>query len=247
MIFSIINPILSGLQVNITSILISNKFFKWESLKKLIKLILPNFFIYFLQKIVIYYLQKYLEIYLFKITILLINVIFFYFSTIIYIISLDRFNDLLYIIFKNMNQKPNTNTNTNIISKIYNIILNFNIYLFFIIVNFITNFNFNFIYYNYYCLEYICYYKNINNTNKYKLFEQNILFFIGFGVIYYILEKYLNQQLFTAIMLIILPINIINLYINFNKLNYNKNYKIKCFNFIIYFNDIILYFIDYLL
>ena len=46
--------------------------------------------------------------------------------------------------------------------------------------------------YWFFCLEYCCYYKNINNLNKFSIIESNPYYFFGYGLIYGIIVQYLH-------------------------------------------------------
>tara|TARA_B100001094_G_C17978575_1_gene694044 strand:+ start:159 stop:686 length:528 start_codon:yes stop_codon:yes gene_type:complete len=99
--------------------------------------------------------------------------------------------------------------------------------------------------YSYFCFEYTCLYKNIENIHKITILEQNSLKFLGFGSIYTLAYFYFDYITFYIFFICMLPLSINKLMkMNVYNINNEKLYNSKIFILPIYILNIILSIID---
>ena len=131
------------------------------------------------------------------------------------IVLLDKLNNIL----ENVNILKNFNTNQdNISNKLYFMLVSCILYLLIQFSNFIPYIGIYIQYilipysYGYFCLEYVCHYKSIQNYNKLFIIENNPTFFVGFGINYAILYYLMNPISFLLAFIVMFPLNVIQLY-----------------------------------
>ena len=197
-------------------------------------------------------LIKYLKLILFNIFLLIIpNILFNYIynSNLIsnYIINIFKFL-LNYLDDDKKKKKESLEKN------IYFMLLSSVFYLFISILNYISN---NFVFlkilsflfisnsYGYFCFEYTCSYKNIENIEKITIIEEKPFIFIGFGILYTFLNIYFNFINFFLFFIIIFPLSVNKLMkMNIYTIKHKNLHNSKIFVFPIYILNIILSIID---
>jgi len=99
--------------------------------------------------------------------------------------------------------------------------------------------------YGFFCLEYTCYYKNINSKQKLALIESNPYFFMGFGILYSIFVHYFSYINFFVIFTIFFPFSVMKL-IKLDVFTYSpgKVYYSRVFIFPILILNLILSIVD---
>ena len=166
-----------------------------------------------------------------------------------YVISMDKLGDLLnYLDDDNKKKKESLEKN------IYFMLLSSVFYLFISILNYISN---NFVFlkilsflfisnsYGYFCFEYTCSYKNIENIEKITIIEEKPFIFIGFGILYTFLNIYFNFINFFLFFIIIFPLSVNKLMkMNIYTIKHKNLHNSKIFVFPIYILNIILSIID---
>lgn len=166
-----------------------------------------------------------------------------------YVISMDKLGDLLnYLDDDNKIKKESVEKN------IYFMLLSSVFYLSISILNYISN---NFIFlkilsflfisnsYGYFCFEYTCSYKNIENIEKITIIEEKPFIFIGFGTLYTIFYIYLNFINFFLFFIIVFPLSVNKLMkMNIYTIKEKNLYNSTIFVFPIYILNIILSIID---
>lgn len=166
-----------------------------------------------------------------------------------YVISIDKIGEILGNYFNSStNFKIN---NDNFIKNIYFTFLSTVFYISINIVNLVPYIGkillyfFQCISYGYFCFEYACSYKNIENIEKITIVEQNPFIFLGFGTTYTLLYLYINYIYFLVFFIIIFPLSVIRLSkMNIYKIIEQDSYNSKIFIFPIYILNATLSIID---
>ena len=179
--------------------------------------------------IIIYYILIFIPVYIFC-----------------YALSIDKINNILNI----FNKLKDKNNNEPIESNIYFFILSLIFYVligFFYYIPYIGEY-LNIILmsygYGFYCFEYCCSYKKIQNIKKLAIIESNPYYFIGYGLIYGLLITYINTFNFFIVFSMLFPLSVLNLR-KFNLYNLEiESYKSKIFYIPAIVSNIVLSVID---
>ncbi len=246
-IYIIIKDIIYGLLCSIGSIFEIYNLFVNNVFLKYIKLILFNIVLLAIPNIFFNYLLiKYQNIFYFIYFIKYSWNIPLYICS--YLISMDKIGDI--VNYLDIESKAIKNID-NIEKSIYFLLLSNVFYLLINISSFIPYIGKLLlilalsISYSYFCLEYTCLYKNIENIHKITIIEQNSIKFLGFGSIYTLAYLYFDYITFYIFFICMLPLSINRLMkMNVYTINQEELYNSKIFIIPIYMLNIILSIID---
>ena len=245
--------------------IITNKYI----LKNYLKIFILNFFLLNFIDLLYNILNNTINNLFIKYFIIIVYSLLFYIPLNIfsYIYTFDKINNILNYYSANLIKIPNSKKDTVIKSEKDNV-LNYSsdndkidktiyysiiILMFYFISNLliyipIIGYYFNIILgifvYSFYCFDYTCGIKNINNKLKFALFEQNFYFLLGYGTLFGTLNFYLNYICFFLIFCFLFPISVFNL-ANLNIYNLKSNiYHSKFFYIPISLSNLFLSIID---